>query len=44
MRVFLKFLAVFTVLAAVSCEVFYEEKFTDGEWNKFTENNPILDS
>lgn len=32
MRVFLKFLAVFTVLAAVSCEVHFEEKFTDDKW------------
>lgn len=35
MRVFLKFLTVFTVLAAVSCDLFFEEKFTDGECNKF---------
>lgn len=42
MRVFLKFLAVFTVLAAVSCEVYYEEKFTDGECTEFALNIQFL--
>ncbi|KAJ6637126.1 Calreticulin [Pseudolycoriella hygida] len=32
MRVFLKVLTVFTVLAAVSSEVFFEENFTDDKW------------
>lgn len=44
MRVFLKFLAVFTVLAAVSCEVYFQEQFTDGECNEFVVDFPLFDS
>lgn len=44
MRVFLKFLAVFTVVAAVSCEVFFEENFTDGECHKFNAKMRLFDS
>lgn len=44
MRVFLKFLTVFAVCAAVSCEVFYEEKFTDGECNKIIVKISFFDS
>lgn len=44
MRVFLKFLAVFTVVAAVSCEVYFEENFTDGEYRKLIVKFTLFDS